>query len=261
MNNQSSSDFTTTPYDPPVSFEPHPISVTDTTVPAPMPEPMPRSAGPKTSDLINNNPNVGNMKKNKCLEPQDLSKITQYADSLQSLVSQSPNPMGALSNPQFVNTIHDLLDELDKVNVVCAATTNTKCDMVSNVNKQGLPMLEIANTMLNVYSPILVRVILMIEKITNNLSKEKACNLDPKYVESVKNLKQRLVGSEYMKNINGLKYKEANNKLRMMSVNSLNNNIEKFEITANNININTYDVIVILLVLFFLYIIYLKFNP
>ena len=188
---------------------------------------------------------VNEMIKDKCWEEKDLKDFMKSMQTIKDIVNTQNNDdiLALLLNPTYFNVIHDILDKLDTINVVCAFGTGDKCTMISDpTNKARMQKQVLTITKLvDAYTPIFVRMLLLMESFTQKLSQEQACNLDPNYLETVKMMKERLIGTLYMRKIQNLDFASQNKALRDMS-NGVNESqqiiTEKF---SNNCNSRSAD--------------------
>jgi hypothetical protein len=150
------------------------------------------------------------------------------------------------------------LDELDKIDVICAINANEqKCQTIAEINKNPMVIkqIEILNTILTIYIPICIRIVLLIENVINKLSNEPTCNIDSTYLKLIKDLKKRIIGSMYMNNIKDLDFKNANNKLRDMSSQGIipPRIEEHFTVTSDNVSFTYYDLLIVIVIVLFIY--------
>ena len=227
-----------------------------------MPEHMPEHINQSLQTPF---PIVNDAIKNNCISSDNMTNIMKSIGSLQNLMNnRSIKPLDLIKNPEFYNTIHDILDNLDEVNAVCVLNMNgQKCQSIAGLNKNPeiLEQLQLLNTLLTIYMPIFIRIILLIENVLNNLSNEPSCNIDSSYLESIKMLKNRIIGSMYMDNINTLNFKDANNTLRKMSSQSVTppQIQEHFTVTSDSVTITYYDIIIVIAIALFIYFYYFSF--
>ena len=164
---------------------------------------------------------VNEMIKDKCWGEEDYKEFIQSMQTIKTLsdTHTDSDKMGLIMNPKYFNAIHDILDKLDTVNVICAFGTGNKCAMITDPKNRDLmrQQVETIGKLVDVYTPVFVRMMLLIEKITGDLSQEQSCNLDPAYLATIKMIKERVIGTLYMRKIQDGDRVSQNKSLRDMS--------------------------------------------
>jgi len=158
---------------------------------------------------------------------------------LKNFVNASNNNarLKILLDPTYYNAINNVIDKLDAIDINCAAIgQNTNCDVINNSSQQNTMMFT---DLVNIYLPVFVRILLLMEKVAKELTQSKSCSLNPAYLTAFENFKQRIVGSLYMKLLSGNKtYPEQQALLKNLSTNPKSNqllnifspnNYEKFD--------------------------------
>lgn len=196
---------------------------------------------------------VSEMIKDKCWEEQDFTDFMQSMKSIQTLINAQSDDdrMALLMNPKYFNAIHDILDKLDTINVVCAFGTGDKCAMIADPkNREYMrQQVMVIGKLVDIYTPIFVRMILLMEKFTKELSQEQSCNLDPSYLATIKMIKERVVGTLYMRKMQNQEFLAENRMLRDMS-NGIDNSQELLsEHFSDNCNSGSSDYLLTFLLL------------
>lgn len=166
---------------------------------------------------------VDEMIKDKCWKEEDYVGFVKSMGHIREIIDATSDDkrLEMVLNPKYFNAIHDAIDKLDTINVVCLFGTGNKCAMINNPaqRKTMKKQVMLLGRLVDIYVPIFVRIILLIEKFTKDLSTPESCNLDPVYLSSIQMLKKRIVGSLYMRKLNKQKgnFTEQNELLRHMS--------------------------------------------
>jgi hypothetical protein len=178
---------------------------------------------------------VSEMVRDKCWNQKDVDSFMQNIKNISEFMNEDYNDedrLEMLLNPKYYNTIHNLLDNLDTINVVCTLGTGDKCNMIENPEYKAIIKEQVRDIgkLVEIYTPIFVRMILMIDRIIGELSSENSCNLDPVYLKTIELIKNRVVGAIYMNSLNNKPQKEQNEILRQMS----NSNDDKKNVNVVN---------------------------
>jgi hypothetical protein len=189
----------------------------------------------KTGPHVNNDVYqvlVGEMVKDKCWNDDDFISFIKSMSLIRELTNTTNDSkrLELLLNPQYYNAIHDAIDKLDTINVVCVFSTGDKCERINNPVHREIMKKQILllGRLVDIYTPIFIRIILLIEKFTKELSQPGICNLSPTYVNAIKALEDRIIGSLYMRRLNKMKdYPEKHAYLKHMSMKSKDDNMHE----------------------------------
>jgi hypothetical protein len=231
-----------TPFLPPTSISPISTPQPNWSATATMEE-IVRAEGPQVNDQTFQ-VFVNEMIKDKCWGEEDYKEFIQSMQTIKTLTDAHTDvdKMGLIMNPKYFNAIHDILDKLDTVNVICAFGTGNKCAMITDPKNRDLmrQQVETIGKLVDVYTPVFVRMMLLMEKITGDLSQEQSCNLDPAYLATIKMIKERVVGTLYMRKIQDGDWVSQNKSLRDMSNGVRDSQILPEQISAqyNQVNQN-----------------------
>lgn len=183
-------------------------------------EEMVRAEGPQIRDQTFQ-VFVSEMIRDKCWDEEDFKDFMQSMQTIQVLINAQTDDdrLALLLNPKYFNAIHDILDKLDTINVMCAFGTGNKCAMIADPkNREYMrQQVMVIGKLVDVYTPIFVRMLLLMEKFTKELSQEQSCNLDPNYLATINMIKERVVGTLYMRKIQNMDPSSQNKALRDMS--------------------------------------------
>ncbi|VBB18676.1 hypothetical protein YASMINEVIRUS_1207 [Yasminevirus sp. GU-2018] len=165
---------------------------------------------------------INEMIRDKCFTQNDVKDFIANMRLMSDLMNSASNDderVAMLLNPKYYNAIHALLDKLDTINVMCVLGTGNKCDMINDPRKKEIikKQVQTIGRLVDIYTPMFVRMTMLLEKIVADMSTEKACNLDPVYLETIKKIRTRVVGSVYMRRLANLPYAEQTAELRKMS--------------------------------------------
>jgi hypothetical protein len=207
---------------------------------------------------------IAEMIRDKCWSRKDINEFINNVKIMKDFMNNTKNSedrIAMLLDPKYYNTIHDMLDKLDTINVMCTLRAGDKCNMINNPQHKNImkKQVQVIGKLVDIYAPIFARIILLTDRLTTDLSSEDACNLDPIYLNTVKTIKSRVIGSLYMNRISNKTPKEQRDILRQMSnsnniVNNSNIQVEHYG-NSNNVNwsfgICFILIFVIMIVLFF----------
>jgi hypothetical protein len=166
---------------------------------------------------------VSEMIKDKCWKEEDYIDFVKNMKYIREIIDATSDDtrLEMVLNPKYFNAIHNAIDKLDTINVVCLFGTGNKCDMINDpVHREFMKkQVILLGRLVDIYVPIFVRIILLIEKFTKDLSAPESCKLDPVYLSTIQMLKKRIVGSLYMRKLNkqNSNFTEKNALLRSMS--------------------------------------------
>lgn len=165
---------------------------------------------------------IKEMLRDKCWNKKDMEDFHDILKTVMTMMMSAKTDdelISVILNPKFYNAIHALLDKLDTMNAVCVLSTNNKCDMIKDpfIREKMKKQVQIMTKLIDIYTPVFIRLILMDENFAKKLSDEKTCDFDPYYLETYKNVKSKLIGSLYMRKLADKSYEEQNQILKNMS--------------------------------------------
>lgn len=157
---------------------------------------------------------VTEMIRDKCWDEQDFKDFIKSMQNIQILVDteDESDRLALLMNPKYFNTIHDILDKLDTINVMCAFGTGNKCAMINDPKNREIMRQQVVaiGKLVDIYTPIFIRMIVLMEKFSKELSQEQSCGLDPSYLATIQMIKDRTVGSLYMRRLQSTEFAAQN---------------------------------------------------
>lgn len=218
---------------------------------------------------------ISEMIRDKCWNKTDVNEFVANMQKLSELMNQKSNNgdmFAMLLNPQYYNAIYSLMDKLDTINVMCVLRTGNKCDMIKDPRQKEIikSQVQLIGKLVDIYMPIFVRMILLLEKLVADASNEKACNLDPVYLNTLNKIKNRVVSAVYMNRLANRSYLDQAKELRMISNNGLDNSsMVQNDVLKEGFDSGTYKtltgstsgdyIITLIIVLIIAYIIYISF--
>lgn len=177
---------------------------------------------------------INEMVKNKCWDEQDVYEFNNNMAIIAELMdntlndtldgttySDNKNMIDLLLNPRYYNAIHNVLDKLDTINTMCILGTGDKCNMIADVTQREIikQQVRLIGDIVRIYMPIFIRLVLLIEHISIKLTDDNVCNLDPIYIETIKKIKEHLIGTLYMHKLGNKSFEKQNMILKQMSNN------------------------------------------
>lgn len=184
------------------------------------------SATETINNIVDRGPKVNNnafqnfireMIQEKCWSDEDVAGFAESMAKIKDLAAATDRDkqMELLLNPKYYDTIHDILDRLDTINAVCVMGSGNKCNMIKNQKHRETMKKQVAliGRVVDIYTPIFIRILLLIENFTKDLTEAETCELDPEYLHVIRKLKDRIVGSLYMRRLSGVSGSTQQNKI------------------------------------------------
>jgi hypothetical protein len=200
--------------------------------------------------------------KDKCWKDQDFKNFIELMNTISLLADkhdQDPDINNIFLNPNLYNKIHDILDKLDTIYVLCVIGIGNKCEMIIDKNKKEYisKYVNMINKIVDTYVPIFIKLIKLIDNMVNNA--ELSSKLDPIYLKSILLIRDRLISILIIKKIHD---NEKNNLIENFNTDkNIPDGNSKSE-SENNIyystSINKLINIVIVILIFILIFLFIK---
>jgi len=189
---------------------------------------------------------ISEMVRDKCWNQKDVDGFIQNIKNISEFMNEdldNDDRLEMVLNPKYYNVIHNILDNLDTINVVCTLGTGNKCNMIENPEHKAIikKQVQIIGKLVEIYTPIFIRMILMIDRIIGELSSENSCNLDPVYLKTIELIKNRVVSAMYMNSLINKTRQEQNEVLRQMSNGYNDKNTDNIVMNYSENSIEHYD--------------------
>ena len=118
----------------------------------------------------------------KCWKQKDVADFTQTVSKLNDLSKNAKSfdeSIQVLMTTEYRDMMLDLMKKIDTMNLVCAY--QGRCNMILNAKDRQdmIRFLNMINTLVDMYLPVLAAFALQIDKMIENTSE--ACQLDPAY--------------------------------------------------------------------------------
>lgn len=165
---------------------------------------------------------ISELIRDKCWTQEDVQGFMQIMRDITHFMNEIKNDSDIYSmllNPKYYNIMHELLDKFDTINVMCILSTGNKCSMILNKNKKNIikRQIQLICNLIDVYTPVFVRMILLMEKITNDLINNSEYDLNQNYLDNLSKIKSRVISSVYINRLKNKTPVEQRDILRKLS--------------------------------------------